>query len=53
MAFPRESALAEALWTASDKRNFADFSARLTAHLARLQALDVNFRSPAGPVVHP
>jgi hexosaminidase len=53
MAFPRESALAEALWTASDKRNFADFSARLTAHLARLQALDVNFRSPSGPVVHP
>jgi hexosaminidase len=44
MAFPRTSALAEALWTSRTRRDFADFSARLPAHLARLQALDVNYR---------
>jgi hexosaminidase len=53
MAFPREAALAEVLWTAPDRRNFADFSARLTQHLLRLQALDVNYRPPGDPVVHP
>jgi len=46
MAFPREAALAEVLWTAPSLRDFADFSARLTQHLARLQALDVNYRPP-------
>jgi hexosaminidase len=51
MAFPREAALAEVLWTAPERQNFADFSARLTRHLARLQALDVNFRPPGEPVV--
>jgi hexosaminidase len=44
MAFPRESALAEVLWTPKDKRNLADFSARLPVHLSRLQILDVNYR---------
>jgi len=44
MAFPRESALAEVLWTPRDRRDFADFSARLAAHLRRLEALDVNYR---------
>jgi hexosaminidase len=44
MAFPRAAALAEVLWTSRDRRDFADFSARLQAHLARLQALDVNYR---------
>ena len=53
MAFPREAALAEVLWTAPEHRDFADFSARLTHHLMRLQALDVNFRPPGEPVVHP
>jgi len=53
MAFPREAALAEALWTPSDRKDFADFSARLTRHLERLRALDVNFRPPGQPVVHP
>jgi hexosaminidase len=53
MALPREAALAEVLWTAPQRRNFADFSARLTRHLARLQALDVNFRPPGDSVVHP
>jgi hexosaminidase len=46
MAFPRVAALAEVLWTPKQLKNFADFSARLTAHFDRLQALDVNFRRP-------
>jgi hexosaminidase len=44
MAYPRMCALAEVLWTPRDKKDFADFSNRLTAHLARLDALDVNYR---------
>jgi hexosaminidase len=44
MAFPRLSALAEVLWTSRERRDFADFNARLPTHLARLDALDVNFR---------
>ena len=49
MAFPREAALAEVLWTSPDRKDFASFSARLTQHLARLSALDVNFRPLEGP----
>jgi hexosaminidase len=44
MAFPREAALAEALWTSRDRKDFASFTGRLTQHVARLVALDVNFR---------
>jgi len=44
MAFPRLSALSEVLWTSRDRRDFADFNARLRIHLARLDALDVNYR---------
>src|SRR5467141_723145 len=36
MVFPRLIALAEVAWTTREMRNFADFSARLTKHLARL-----------------
>jgi hexosaminidase len=39
--FPRLAALAEAVWTPADRRDYADFAARLTTHLARLAALDV------------
>lgn len=53
MAFPREAALAEVLWTPPALHDFADFSARLTLHLARLQALDVNYRPPGKSVVRP
>ena len=49
MAFPRAAALAEALWTAPERKSFADFSARLTPHLRRLDALDVNYRRPDTP----
>jgi hexosaminidase len=44
MAFPRLCALAEVLWTPRARRDFGDFTARLPAHLARLEALDVNYR---------
>ncbi len=44
MAFPRESALAEVLWSPKDRRNFADFKTRLPVHLERLSILDVNYR---------
>ena len=49
MAFPRLTALAEALWTPKERKDFADFRARLTAHLRRLEALDVSFRPLDGP----
>jgi hexosaminidase len=49
MAFPRVAALAEVLWTPRGRKNFVDFSVRLTRHLDRLEALDVNFRRPDSP----
>jgi hexosaminidase len=48
MAFPRMSALAEALWTPVERKDYADFSGRILPHLERLRILDVNFR-PLGP----
>jgi hexosaminidase len=44
MAFPRECALAEALWSPVDKKNFEDFLTRLTVHIDRLSKLNVHFR---------
>ncbi|MFI5229002.1 MAG: beta-N-acetylhexosaminidase [Gemmatimonadales bacterium] len=44
MAFPRECALAEVLWTPPGRQDFADFRARLSEHLERLNALDVAYR---------
>jgi hexosaminidase len=46
MAFPRLSALAEVAWTPPDRKDFADFTARLDTHLKRLAILDVNYRRP-------
>ncbi len=46
MTWPRAAALAEALWTASDTRDFADFERRLGGHLPRLRRLDVNYCDP-------
>lgn len=46
MVFPRLCALAEVVWTRPDRKNFADFSARLGTHLRRLAILDVNYRRP-------
>ncbi|MBO0890130.1 MAG: beta-N-acetylhexosaminidase [Acidothermales bacterium] len=49
MAFPRACAFAEALWSPRERRSFDGFSARLASHLARLDALDVNYRPLDGP----
>jgi hexosaminidase len=46
MAFPRLSALAEAMWTPPARKSFSDFTARLATHLQRLARLDVNYRAP-------
>jgi hexosaminidase len=44
MAYPRLVALAEVVWSAKERRDFAHFSKRLPVHLQRLDALDVNYR---------
>ena len=53
MAYPRMSALAEAVWTAKDRRDFPDFMQRLRPHLLRLDAMDVKYRKLDEPVVLP
>ncbi|GAB3256674.1 beta-N-acetylhexosaminidase [Kineosporia babensis] len=47
-AYPRLCAVAEALWGPAE-RDFADFSRRLEHHLARLDALGVEYRPADGP----
>ncbi|MEU8235896.1 beta-N-acetylhexosaminidase [Actinoplanes sp. NPDC048967] len=47
-AFPRLCAFAETVWGPPD-RDHADFAARLGPHLARLDALGVNYRPLSGP----
>jgi hexosaminidase len=43
MAFPRECALAEVLWTPPDRHDYNDFSRRLPAMLARLDQFKVQY----------
>ena len=43
MAFPRLTALAEAVWTPKARKDYSGYLARLALHLDRLRALDVNF----------
>ncbi len=43
MAFPRLCALAEAVWTPAEGRDYADFLARLAVHLQRLDGLHVHY----------
>ena len=45
-AFPRLSALAEVVWSPKEKKNYADFRARLPWVLARFDRLGVNYRRP-------
>ena len=45
-AFPRLSALAEVVWSPPERKNFADFRARLNWLLARFDRLGVNYRRP-------
>jgi hexosaminidase len=44
MAFPRLCALTEVVWSPREGRAFEEFSQRLAAHMARLDALGVNYR---------
>ena len=46
MAYPRACAHAEVAWTPPAVKDYADFQARLSAHLERLAILDVNYRRP-------
>ncbi|QBI53190.1 beta-N-acetylhexosaminidase [Streptomonospora litoralis] len=48
MVFPRLSAFAEQVWS-SGPRDYAEFLPRLEGHLARLDALGVEYRPPTGP----
>ncbi len=48
MYFPRVCAFAETVWS-SRERSWPEFEPRLAAHLARLDALGVNYRPLAGP----
>ncbi|MGW2595016.1 beta-N-acetylhexosaminidase [Streptomyces sp. NPDC001515] len=51
--FPRLAAFAEVAWSAlpaPDERDFAEFERRMAGHYARLDALGVEYRPPAGPL---
>lgn len=48
--FPRLCAFAEAVWSAPE-RSYEEFEPRLAAHLARLDALGVNYRPLEGPTL--
>ncbi|MFG1923156.1 beta-N-acetylhexosaminidase [Cryptosporangium sp. NPDC048952] len=48
LVFPRLCAVAEALWSSAE-RDFPDFDRRLRHHLARLDALGVEYRHADGP----
>lgn len=52
-AFPRAAALSEVLWSPASSHDFAEFKARLTRHLPRLEALNVNYRRDPGSVRPP
>ncbi|MCX5200897.1 beta-N-acetylhexosaminidase [Streptomyces sp. NBC_00237] len=50
--FPRLAAFAEVAWSplpAPAERDFAAFTSRMATHYARLDALGVDYRPPAGP----
>jgi hexosaminidase len=44
MLWPRACALAEVAWSPKEAKDWPDFQARLKEHLARLDALGVNYR---------
>ena len=51
MLFPRLTAMADALWTGAEERDFAAFLERLDAHGPVLEYLHVRPGSPARPVI--
>ena len=44
MAYPRSLAIAEAVWTYPEDRDYEKFEARLKQHLPHLDAMNVNYR---------
>ena len=53
MTWPRACALAEVAWTPVKARDYTGFRQRLTAHLARLDAMKVNYRGENGSPAQP
>ena len=51
MLYPRACAHSEVAWSDPDNRSWSEFQPRLAAHLARLDAMGVNYRPEVGP--HP
>jgi hexosaminidase len=49
-AFPRIAALAEALWSPSDRRDWKDFSARMPTQLQRYRQLGVEYADANAPL---
>lgn len=49
MMFPRACAHSEIAWSDPSGRSWQEFSDRLSGHLARLDALGVNYRPESGP----
>ncbi|WP_460941699.1 glycoside hydrolase family 20 protein [Spirosoma daeguense] len=43
MLWPRAAALAEVVWTPLPKKNYDDFTRRITTHFERLKQLNVNY----------
>ena len=46
MVFPRMLAMAEAVWSLPENRDYTDFRRRLDHHLARLDKVGVKYRKP-------
>jgi hexosaminidase len=46
MIFPRLCAMAEVLWTPTEKHSYDDFLIRLDQHILRLKKQNVNYRDP-------
>jgi hexosaminidase len=46
MVFPRMLALSEVVWSPLEKKNYADFQRRLSAHFLRLDKQNVGYRIP-------
>ena len=44
MSLPRMSALAEAVWSSNDERNFSEFRKRMETHCLRLDEMNINYR---------
>lgn len=52
MTYPRAAALAEAIWTAPERKSWPDFQRRLSSHYRRMAAMGIRFRMDA-PVLEP